>query len=295
MSRIAAKVDPLLLARVMAWAAEFEDFAVHHAADGLYVAEACVDPRTDSRDDVFLVALVSAFWFWFDDRSDKFLRDEHTPVDWDTLIAYGREQPPSELGDTPEVRYFQRLCDVLAPLATYPGEHLWFRIGSAKVFRAMFAEERMSRDAEARSLVECIETGAHSTTLPSILTAAYLVRRMNRPGRHDDPRVGNIERYLYLSQRLLNDLKSAEKERREGHAGRVSNSVLLLESELSRARAREFVEAQRRGYERLLQHNLDRLGPDDPFAATITRLVRCIHEWYTTGPLRFETDNNEVL
>lgn len=290
MSRIAAAVDPILLARIMTWAADFEDFAVHHAADGLYVAEACVDPEVDGREEVFSIALVSAFWFWFDDRSDKFLREAQTPVDWDTLIAYGDDEPPVARVDTPEVRFFQRLCDALAPLARRPGELLWFRVGSAKVFRAMFAEERMSRDAEARSLVECIETGAHSTTLPSILTAAYLVRGLDRPRRHGDPRIVNIERYLYLSQRLLNDLKSAEKERREGHAGRVSNAVLLLERELSPGQARAFVEAQRQGYERLLRHNLDRLGAGDPFAATLSRLVRCIHQWYATGPLRFETD-----
>lgn len=294
MSKIAGKVDPALLDRIMTWAADFEDFAVHHAADGLYVAEACVDPDTDSREDVLLIALVSAFWFWFDDRSDKFLDAQETPVDWDTLIAFEAEEPPTAPGDTPEVRYFQRLCDVLAPLAAHPGEHLWFRIGSAKVFRAMYAEELMSRRGAARSLVECMETGAHSTTLPSILTAAYLVRGLNRPARHGDPRIANIERYLYLSQRLLNDLKSAEKERHEGHAGRVSNSVLLLEGELSPARAREFVEAQRQGYERLLLRDLERLGPTDPFAATLSRLIRCIHAWYTTGPLRFETETNEV-
>ena len=290
MSRIAAAVDQVLLHRITAWAADIEDFAVHHAADGLYVAEACVDPEVDGREEVFAIALVSAFWFWFDDRSDKFLRAERTPVDWDTLIAYGEDAPPAVLGDTPEVRFFQRLCDLLRPLAGRPDEHLWFRVGSAKVFRAMYAEERMSRDAEARSLVECIETGAHSTTLPSILTAAYLVRRLDRPRRHGDPRIGNVERYLYLSQRLLNDLVSAEKERREGHAGRVSNAVLLLERELPPAQARAFVEAQRQGYERLLQHDLDRLGTRDPFAATLSRLVRCIQRWYATGPLRFETD-----
>lgn len=294
MSKIAGKVDPALLDRIMTWAADFEDFAVHHAADGLYVAEACVEPGVDGREVVLLIALVSAFWFWFDDRSDKFLREEETPVDWETLIAYGDEEPPASTGDTPEVRYFQRLCGLLEPLAAHPGEHLWFRIGSAKVFRAMYIEEQMSRSGAARSLVECMETGAHSTTLPSILSAAYLVRGLNRPGRHGDPRVANIERYLYLSQRLLNDLKSAEKERLEGHAGRVSNAVLLLESALSPARAQEFVEAQRQGYERLLLRNIERLGPADPFAATLARLIRCIHAWYGAGPLRFETGTSEV-
>jgi hypothetical protein len=287
MSRIAARVDPALLARIMAWVEEFSDFEVHHAADGLYVAEACVVERDP---EVLLpIALVSAFWFWFDDRSDKSLRADHTPVDWDALIGFEQEPAPPPRGDTPEVRCFQRLSDLLAPLAARPEDHREWRVGSALVFRAMRAEEQMSRGGAARSLVECIETGAHSTTLASILPAAYLARRMDRPARHADPRVAAVERYLYLSQRLLNDLHSAEKERREGHEGRVSNSVLLLERDLPRATAREFVERQRRGYERLLFDHLDRLGPDDPFAATITRLVHCIRGWYQAGPHRFET------
>ncbi len=65
--------------------------------------------------------------------------------------------------------------------------------------------------------------------------------------------------------------------------------MLLLEGELSPDHARAFVEAQRRGYDRLLAHNLARLGPADPFAATISRLVQCIYGWYANGPLRFET------
>lgn len=300
MSKVAARVDPVLLARILAWAADFDDFAVHHAADGLYVAEACVD-RAEQRDQVLAIALVSAFWFWFDDRSDKFLREQQSPVDWDTLTAFERDEPPpglaaspGGLGGTPEVRYFQRLCDLLAPLAAHPEEHRWWRVGSVMVFRAMAAEELMSRGGAARSLAECMETGAHSTTLPSILTAAHLVRGMNRPSRHADPRVGDIERYLYLSQRLLNDLNSAEKERREGHSGRVSNSVLLLENDMPPERARAFIEAQRRGYERLLIHNLERLGPEDAFAAMISRLVQRINGWYAAGPLRFETGTSEA-
>ena len=293
MSKIAARVDPALLARMMAWAHDFPDFAEHHAADGLYIAGAFVEP-TDTREQLFVVALVVAFWFWFDDRSDAFLRAPQSPVDWDTLIAFGADPPPEAPGATPEVRFFQRLGDLLAPLAAHPEEHRWWRVGSATVFQAMAAEEQMSRRGAARSFAECVETGAYSTTLPSMFTAAQLVRGMNRPARHDDPRIGDIERYLYLSQRLLNDLQSVEKERDEGHSGRVSNAVLLLESELQPARARAFVEAQQRGYERLLAHNLERLGPGDAFAAMITRFMQCIRDWYDAGPLRFETPANEA-
>src|SRR5215468_817953 len=86
-SHIARAVNPRILDRIMEWAKEFDDFEQHHAVDGLYVAAGCNDEAAHiSEDDLFLSALCVAFWVWFDDRSDKYLSDERTPVDWNTLI-----------------------------------------------------------------------------------------------------------------------------------------------------------------------------------------------------------------
>ncbi|HEY8378510.1 MAG TPA: terpene synthase family protein [Nannocystis sp.] len=291
MSRIAARVDQDLLARLMAWAAEFEDFAVHHAADGLYIAQECrTEDLPEDREAVFLIAIVIAFWFWFDDRSDKFLREQTSPVDWEALSAFAQDPLHGRGGDTPEERYFRRMSAALAARAGTPEEHRWWAIQSVRVIEAMHAEEVVSRRGEAPSFVECLENGGDSTTLMSIMSSGYLAYGMNRPARHGDVRLANVERYMLLSQRLLNDLYSFEKERKEGHAGRPSNLVLMMEKLMPTPQARAFCEEQRRGYERLMQHNIELLGPDDPFGKMTAATMRCISRWYEIGPLRYTED-----
>lgn len=285
---IAARVDPELLARIVEWAADVEDFEVHHAADGLYIAQECrFEGLTQDREAVFLIALVITFWFWFDDRSDKFLRQQATPVDWEALFAFAVEPIRGRGGDTPEERYFRRMSAALAARAVHPDEHRWWAAQSVRVLRAMYAEELVSRSGRVPSFVECLENGGDSTTLMSIMSSGYLAYGMNRPARHGDVLLANVERYMLLSQRLLNDLYSAEKERKEGHLGRPSNLVLMMERLLPPQAAREFVEDQRRGYERLMALNLEQLGPRDPFVNMTETTIQCIHRWYRLGPERY--------
>lgn len=292
MSKIVAKVDAQLLARITAWAAEFPDFAVHHAADGLYIAQECrAEGLPDDREAVFLVALVITYWFWFDDRSDKFLRDEATPIDWPRLLALADDPDDTQCrGDTPEERYFQRMSAALQARARRPEEHRFWVRYSVRVIRAMYNEEVVSRSGEVPAFVECLENGGDSTTLISIMSSAYLAHGLDRPARDGDIRLALVERYMLLSQRLLNDLYSAEKERRELAGGRPSNLVLMLEKLVSREQARDFCEAQRRGYERLMQHNIDLLGPDDWFGRMTRTTMECIRRWYETGPLRYSEE-----
>lgn len=288
MSRIAARVDQELLARLMAWAAEFEDFAVHHAADGLYIAQECRPADLpEDREAVLLVAVVIAFWFWFDDRSDTFLREQQSPVDWEALFAFADDPLRGRGGDTPEERYFRRMSAALAARAGSPAEHRCWALHSVRVIRAMHAEELVSRRGHAPSFVECLENGGYSTTLMSITSSGYLAYGMDRPARDDDARLADVERHMLLSQRLLNDLYSAEKERKEGQAGRPSNLVLMMERLLPRASARAFVEEQRRGYEAMMDADIELLGPDDRFGRMISTTMQCIRRWYDIGPLRY--------
>ncbi|MBA3548736.1 MAG: hypothetical protein H0T76_19820 [Nannocystis sp.] len=284
MSKIAPLVDPELLARLMAWAADMPDFAVHHAADGLYIAQECrSEGLPEDREAVFLVALVITFWFWFDDRSDKCLRDSQSPVDWQALFTIADDSS----GDTPEELYFRRMSAALAARAGRPAEHRWWVLYSVRVFRAMHAEEVISRSGQAPTFVECLENGGDSTTLMSIMSSAYLAYGLDRPARDGDLRLALVERYMLLSQRLLNDLYSAEKERREGTDGRPSNLILMMEKLLPRDAARTFAEAQRSGYERMMMHNIELLGPEDIFGKMTRTTMQCIRRWYESGPLRY--------
>lgn len=292
MSKIVAKVDAELLARLMAWAADLPDFALHHAADGLYIAQACRSAGLpEDREAVFLVALVITYWFWFDDRSDKFLRDHDTPVDWQRLLRIADDPDHTDAqGDTPEERWFQRMSKALQARARSPEAHRWWVRSSVRVIAAMHSEEVVSRSGEVPTFVECLENGGDSTTLMSIMSSAYLAYGLDRPARDGDVRLTLVERYMLLSQRLQNDLYSAEKERRELAGGRPSNLVLMLEKLVSREQARAFCEAQRSGYERMMQHNIDLLGPDDWFCRMTHTTMQCIRGWYETGPLRYSEE-----
>ncbi|UQA56523.1 terpene synthase family protein [Polyangium aurulentum] len=285
MTRVAAAVDPVVLERILRWAKGIEDFEEHHAHDGVFLGSAFRhDGLPENADADFLVGLCVTFWFWFDDRSDRFRCDADT---YDTLIALGSDPSHRTTKRAPEIAFFERLGDEVKQRCGSAAEHAWWLMGSAIVFRGMLAERVMSRAGAAPSYAEALEAGADSSTLPSILPAANVAHRMDRAARASDQRLARAERYMCLSQRLLNDLVSADKERREGHAGRVSNIALLLEGSMSRGAARAFVEAQLHGYERLMSHELDLLGPGDDFARLIRHSIRNIRRWYALGPARY--------
>lgn len=287
MTKIAAAVDPALLERMLAWTRGFADFEPHHAADGLFIGAACrhgaLPPDPEA---AFLVGLVNTFWFWFDDRADRF---RCGPETWDALLAFTAD-PTRELADAPELRFFQRMSAALQDRAQDPAEHRWWLACSADTLRATYAEWRMTRAGRVASYADALEIGGDSTNLTSVVSAANLAYGMNRPARAADQRLARAERYMCLSQRLLNDLFSVEKERREGHAGRVSNIVLLLETWMPPAEARAFVAAQQRAYEDMMLQSLELLGPDDEFGRLIGEFVRAIPGWYEAGPVRYELE-----
>lgn len=288
MTRIATAVDAGLLARLLEWTRDIEDIEPHHAADGLYIGAKIRDELAAPDDEaVFLVGLVITFWFWFDDRSDRFLCGPDT---WDALIALGLDPQHKTLDRSPEVDFFVRLTAALRARAGRPAELRWWLRCSANVFLAMYAEEKMSRAGEAATYAVALEVGADSTGLTSIVSAANLAYRMDRAARSEDWQLARVERYMCLSQRLQNDLYSAEKERREGHAGRVSNIVLLLEGLLSPAQARAFAEAQRVGYEQMFHRAIDALGPGDGFGRLIRDGMGNIRRWYEASPVRYAAE-----
>lgn len=284
MSRITAHVNPELHARVLEWAREVPDFAAHHAADGLYVAEACRCQVPIDREGVLLIALVASFWFWFDDRCDRFACDDATLRE---LVALGEDPQTRSERDAPELACFRRLGEAIAARARRPEEHRFWLAQSAVTFRAMAAEQELMRRGAALSYTEALALGADSTCLPSIIGAADIAHGLDRPARAADLRLGRVEHHLYAAQRLLNDFYSAEKERAEG---RLLNLVLVMEQHTDRARARAFVGAQWRSHERLMLAAIAALGPGDPFAAIIESVTREISRWYRIGPSRFDAD-----
>lgn len=151
----------------------------------------------------------------------------------------------------------------------------------------MHFEEQCARGLHSPSFVECLELGSYSTGVEMILTGAYLVHDLNRPNRMADVWLPSMERYMCAYQRLLNDLHSAEKERREGDQGRVSNALLLMERTLPSQQARTFVEEQLRSYLRLIDGCSSQLGRSDPFVVIIDAMRRQVDRWYANSPVRY--------
>lgn len=100
--------------------------------------------------------------------------------------------------------------------------------------------------------------------------------------------LSDLERYFSIQQRLLNDLNSAEKERREGKGGSESNLVLLMETDLEPHMARSFVSKELSGVERMISEAMERLDSKDPFVRVISNALNNIRCWYENRPLRYQ-------
>lgn len=290
MGSISGDVDQQLLASMMSWAEATPDFEVHHAADGLYIARsAMLDPRQER--ETLIAALNTSFTFWIDDRSDKHLQRSASPVDWNTLLAFTdgdlRMGEPSR--DSPEVRFLTRVAALMAERAHTPADYVFWRTTMGTVLRAMQFEEGVSRGGTPPSYAEYAEAGAASIAMCGVVAGLYVTNGISRSARFGDPWLEKLERYLGMSQRLMNDLFSAEKERRESTSGCVCNSVLLLERYMSSEQARSFVQEQTRGYDSLVEQCIVALGEEDPVVRMIRPMLRCIHEWYGKAPLRYGT------
>ncbi|MEZ4294979.1 MAG: terpene synthase family protein [Polyangiaceae bacterium] len=293
MTAISTQVDRDMLQRMMSWGADLADFEEHHAADGLYIARsAMLDPS--KTDDLYLAALNTSFTFWIDDRSDKSLSQTSSPVDWDSLLSVtsGRESPESAsaAGGSSEMRF---LCNLAEQMRSRTGgrsaDYIFWRSSVDTVLRGMRFEEQTSRGSAPPSYSEYVEAGAASIAIWTVLAGLYIVNDLSRSARFGDPWLEKMERCLGMSQRLMNDLFSAEKERREAGSGCVCNSVLLLEGVMDPQQARRFVDEQVKGYDRLIRQCLTALGPEDPYARMVIPMLTCIDEWYGKAPVRYET------
>ncbi len=239
MGSLSKHVDQTLLSSMMSWTDGTVDFETHHAADGLYIAHSGMfDPSRSA--DMLAAALNTSFTFWIDDRSDKGLALATPQVDWKTLLAFtdNRFQPDGLNTDNPELSFLSRIGALLSARAPTPGDYTFWRTTMGTVLRGMEFEERVSRGGTPPSYAEYLEAGAASIAMWAVLAGLYITNGISRAARFGDPWLEKLERYLGMSQRLMNDLFSAEKERKESKSGCVCNSVFLLERHMPSAQAR---------------------------------------------------------
>ncbi len=278
-----------VLARLLAWGAPRAGFSEQHARDALFVAEGWSDASCGLHsDDLFLLALPICFTVWIDDRSDRYLREATSPIDWEALFSFVETGARPNGATTVEVDASDSLSTLLAQRARYPDEHVLWRGSFSRMLHAMHFEERSAKGFCSSSFAECIELGAYSTGIEMILMGAYLVLGINRPARATAVWLPDAERYMCIYQRLLNDLHSAAKERLEVVNGSPSNVALLMEGTLAEEAARKWVRAQADAYRRLTDECFRRLGFEDPCVKVIRDMRRQVDHWYGKSPERYE-------
>lgn len=291
MSSIEKCVDQDLLNQTLEWVQNISgivEFDQEQAALSVFVAQRWrLDTKPEDDEATFLIALTITFWNWLDDRSDKHLQDKTTLVNWERLIGITQGDIVLDLPTSPEETFLLHLCKAMKQkVATEEEFHWWLRTFTP-VLRGMQFEEQVTREGIVPSFIESLEYGSFSITAPSVLFTFYLVYRMDRHLQHNNFVLSHLEHCFCAYQRILNDIKSSDRERREANAGYASNLVLLLEKSLPPVLAQEFVLQQAYGYERLIMTNIEMLGADNPFAQLIKTLFEIVLEIYKFRSKRY--------
>lgn len=291
MSSTESEVDFDLLERMLDWASDIEEFERHHAVDGLFNAKGFSMPSSLDEEGFLLLALDIAFWFWIDDRSDKHIKDQANPVNWDRIIdlADGVSETAPLIGfPGHEETFFVRLRDALrAYLSNKPDHDYWLQTMS-RVARGMRFEEHSNRSGRMPSYIECLEYGIGSSTIPNIIATTALVHDVSRAARQGDLILVDLERCFCMQQRMLNDLHSAKKERNEGAHGKTTNILLLIEKLIGNEHAEEFVRNEISSLEGIIESMFNRLDDQDPFVRLIRHSMKTINAWLKSRPTRYQ-------
>lgn len=287
MSSLKSRTHSEVLERMMDFGRGCHDFAEHHAIDGLFIAQGMRSrPGSDPEGD-YVLGLTIAFWFWFDDRSDRHLLDEVSPVPWKELISCCEGEVPARRTDSSELSYWLRLADVVRSRSEDPSAYQWWLRSGTAVFRAMLYEEDASRSGRASHFSECYEYGGDSTAAQNIFASAYVVEGLPRIARATDLLLYDLEHHGRVYQRLLNDLRSAKKEMLEGAQGRTSNTVIFLRNK-GVGSGSEIISDALEGYGQLIKSKIAWLPAEDPFGKLYLRFMSTIDEWYSLRPKRYQ-------
>jgi hypothetical protein len=292
MSPLEQHVDPVLLDRILAWVqgvGGIVEFDREQAVPSVFVAQHWrPESAPPDEDATFLIALTNTFWTWLDDRCDKHLQDEEAPIAWGRLIGIAEGDLAPDRPAGPEEAFLLRLSEAIREKSQTAEEYACWLRECTLGFRGTQLEEQAARTQVLPSFAERLEYGAWSIAASSVLYTAYLVYGLGRHRLRDNRVLAHLEHCFSAYQRIVNDIKSAEKERREGRQGCVANLVLLLERSLPPQLARDFVWQQAVGYRRLIQTNLEILGPANPFARLVRSLFELAERMYQLRPERYE-------
>lgn len=284
-------VDAGLLVKILDWTSGIDEFERHHAVDGLFHAGGfSVPPFSNDKEGLFLLALDIAFLLWFDDRIDKHSEDRAASLNWERLLNIADRssaRPPLHCSGPEEV-FFLRLDNVLAGRSTSEAAYDFWRDTVSRLMRGMYFEQRAGRENVQVGIVETMEHGIETSTIPNIMATAALVYDIDRASRQKDRFFTDFERHFSMYQRLLNDVHSAEKERCESKYAKVTNVVLQMEKHIGSERAASVVFHEISSLQRMIDFDIERIGLHDPFVRIVHQSMKNIEQWYSFKPTRVQ-------
>lgn len=280
-----------MLFDLLAWSRGIKGFKHEHATEALHGCSLFLSGVADghgrmiqgvgdqNRQAAYTFILDMAMLFWLDDCFDEQLLEPHE------LDAVGEVLSGTGPAGTAEAERYQELLAMLAAQAPSDADVALVREYGVAYYRALQAEALLSSGKREMSYAEYLENGIDSIAFMRVLASLSTLWGLDMPARRECPRFLRFLRHLCIVGRLQNDLHTLDKDRREGCA---ANAVVVVERFMPGASAFAFVEEELRGYERLLDKDMDEMERDDPFLrlAQIFRRVRELY--YGTSRQRYQ-------
>lgn len=262
------------------WGAGLPGFVPAHALHAAALARAFTEGLGGDGGALALSALDLACVLWVDDRFDAAGEPDGEAEPWDALRAAlcgGSAATPGAAG-------LARLAARFRAAAPHPDDHAWWTATLLDVLRASDRDRALSRGGGTFSWGEYLRNGEHSIAVAHTVAALSLAHGLGLAAESGEPRPRRALRWLCLSMRLRNDLASVERERREGNR---ANGVFVMERHLPPGEALAFVEAERRGYERMLAEELAGFAPGHPFPRVARVIADEVERFYAAPTSRY--------
>jgi hypothetical protein len=265
---------------VLEWGEGLPGFVPAHALHSAALAQAFTDGLGGDEGALALSALDLTCVLWVDDRFDAAGEPNGEAEPWEALGAALCGEPAI----TPGAAGLARLSARFRDAAPGPDDHGWWTATLLDVLRASERDRAVSRGGGQLSWGEYLRNGEHSIAVAHTVAALSLAHGLGLAAESGEPRLRRALRWLCLSMRLRNDLASVERERREGNR---ANGVFVMERHLPPAEALAFVEAERRGYERMLAGELAGFRPGHPFPRVARVMADAVERFYAEPTSRY--------
>jgi hypothetical protein len=226
---------------------------------------------------VFLLALDLAWLLWIDDRFDLY-----GPVELPPLLAAVEGEPT-----TVEGRGFHMLRTRMAEETNDPVAFQVWLDSAVEAFHAHHENGEFARGRHSWSYAEYLDNAERSIATFHFVATVALIYGWDLPTRMASPQFRRFIRHLNLTTRIQNDLASADKERESGVR---ANALMICESYMSRSEAWAFIMAERLGYQRLLEQDLDLLAEDN-FAVLGRIIVASTEKYYRIPRERYRLNS----